>query len=120
MSYNISSWKTKELKDFQLPLDALYADDRGYLDRPEIMPDRTTSIEGMDGTVIKGKLIDNQLIISSITCYGEGSGTTYDILLISFRSSMGTLIAVCVWEGGDSISRLTVQNGTITEEQIEL
>jgi hypothetical protein len=34
--------------------------------------------------------------------------------------SEGTLVAVQVWEGGDTITRLTVVNGDVKEEKVEI
>ena len=38
----------------------------------------------------------------------------------TLEHSTGRLVAIQVWEGGDSITRLTVQDGVVKEEQIEL
>jgi hypothetical protein len=36
------------------------------------------------------------------------------------EKSSGTLIATQIWEGGDSISKITVNNGEVIEEPVEL
>lgn len=122
MSYNIDTWKTKALEDFSLPLAALYADTRGYLVKPRLDPKTGAyRIAGMDGTVIGGTITDDRLTITAITVHGEGSGTTFfDILLPAFAQSSGTLRATLVWEGGDSITRLSVVAGVVVHDEVEL
>jgi hypothetical protein len=61
------------------------------------------------------------LIVDSIIASGEGSGTALSwIIEPALADSTGKLVAVRVWEGGDSIDRLTVVDGVVTTEQIEL
>ncbi len=61
------------------------------------------------------------IYVTEIQCYGEGSGSTYrDVLLPALKEGKGTLIVSCVWEGGDSLSRLIVRDGVVTEEDIEI
>lgn len=77
---------------------------------------------GHTQTYIFSKRIEDEIFIcKAINCSGEGSGFTMnEILEPVFKDSKGELIAVCVWEGGDSINRLIVKDGTVEWEQIEI
>ena len=120
MSYNISSWKIKKLDSLAIPVKAL-CEGNNYFDAPRL--DISTgiyTIPGMDGTEIIGRIDGPMIHVSDITCYGEGSGSAYGVLFDALKQSTGMLTVSCVWEGGDSITRLTVVNGDVTEEDIEL
>lgn len=131
MSYNIDRWKTKELSDLEIPLNALYEIDKSLVSRgwkPD--PPQVVGVEGDGARVrieeawgeIEGLLTpDSILKVSKISITGEGSGTfCHDILTPALKQSKGKLVAVRVWEGGDSIDRLTVIDGKVESEEIEL
>lgn len=122
MSYNIDNWKTKELVDLQIPVASLFKNSRR-----DWHPQRTNNDDGsveyriMETNVIKGTINDDILFVSSIVCIGEGSGTAMNLILEpALSDSTGRLVASCVWEGGDSINRLTVDDGLVTWEEIEI
>ena len=122
MSYNVDSWKTKELVDLQIPVAALFHDDRKdwHPTRKELA-DGTSAFYFMDQCVIVGNVDGDLLHVSSIKAVGEGSGCAlHYIVEPALELSCGKLVAVRVWEGGDSIDRLTVINGNLTSEEIEL
>ena len=122
MSYNIDTWKTKELTNFRIPMSALhYKED--YIDRPTLDP--TTSLLTFTGRAecfeLRGTWDGDWLAVEYVTSYGEGSGSLHEYLKDHvFPHSTGTLIAVLVWARGDTIERLTVRDGEIEEEEIEL
>jgi hypothetical protein len=120
MSYNISTWTTKELRDFRVPMKALLECDE--LDSP--VYDDVTGVQTFTGLSeafeLCGMETDDWLHVQHIEYWGIGSGRNFDDLKDIFSQSTGLLIAILVWEGGDSIERLTVQNGTITEEPVAL
>ena len=66
-------------------------------------------------------LDDTMLLVNEVTVYGEGSGTFMrEIFTPALAKSTGVLEAVLIWEGGDTISRLVVEDGKVTESDIEL
>lgn len=124
MSYNITDWNTKRLENLIIPLRAFYQHPRndwhpqGMIQNPE-----TNEVELSCGCEqsIKGVLAGNQLLVTEIDMEGEGSGTFFSwILEPALRASEGELIAVLIWEGGDTIERLTVKDGDVKTERIEL
>ena len=106
MSYNIDTWKTKELRNFRIEMTALrFKED--YLDHPTV--DVQTGILTFTGRA------------EGFELHGEGSGTVQEYLKEAvYPCSTGLLSAVLVWEGGDTIEWLTIKDGVITEEEIEL
>ena len=134
MSYNISTWKTKRLENLVIPMGALYdiSEDlkqRGWMREPPrftCWKDAPTvvRVNGLGEGYVSGEpslLNSDMLMVSEITVYGEGSGTAFfDILKPALTKSTGVLEAVLIWEGGDSISRLLVEDGIVTESDIEL
>jgi len=126
MSYNIDTWKTKKIDNLTMPLSALYeiSEDlgrRGWRpDRPQIMEDGSVVIS-LGESEIKGRLANGILSVSEIDISGEGSGIYLEgILKPALKRSKGKLTAVLVWEGGDSVNRMTVEDGEVTEEEIDL
>jgi hypothetical protein len=125
MSYNIDTWKTKKLENLFIPIKALYdgVNENWKPDQPKILNAETMEVEiyGGCGQTIKGILKDGMLSVTKINMGGEGSGRyMYEIINPALKQSTGELEAVCVWEGGDSITRLTVKDGEVNEEGIDL
>lgn len=121
MSYNIDTFKIKELINFSLPVKALYKHERS-----DWHPDR---IDNDDGTVtfeimetkLEGTIKDEIFYMTDISCKGEGSGTTtHWILDPAFKESKGKLVASRVWEGGDDIDIMTVKDGKLSTKNIEI
>lgn len=121
MSYNIDTWNLKKLNNLSIPLESFFKC------RPNWYPDKEydengiltlTSLE----SEITGKVDENgNLQVKTIDISGEGSGTTmFDIIEPALKDSTGEMIATCVWEGGDSINRITVKDGKVTWQEIEI
>lgn len=106
MSYNIDTWHTKELIDFTLPLDVFY-DSGFFVQLPELFE-------------LKGNRGGDRVVVLSIYYAGEGSGSSWNDFKEILSQSTGKLVASCVWEGDAYISRLTIVDGNITEEKIEI
>jgi hypothetical protein len=126
MSFNIDRWKTKTLDgEFSVPLSAFYGG-IGYhkksldvkIEDPEAM---IVSVTGFsEGFKVWGHLRNQILIIDQIENYGEGSGILEVYLNeVVFPKSKGLLVAALTWEDG-SFYRLTVNNGVVTEEEIDV
>lgn len=56
----------------------------------------------------------------TIVCLCGSTKFKLDMLEPAFVKSTGHLIALCVWEGGDSINRLEVHDGSISWTDIEI
>lgn len=122
MSYNITTWKTKKLKNFKIPHKAFFEPDLSdWHPRVKIVDDGKISLSAMDNDDIIGVREKDILHIHEINIAGEGSGMfVYKILTRAFEKSSGELEAVCIWEGGDSVSKLIVNDGKVKWEPIEL
>jgi len=119
MSYNIDTWKTKEITGLKIPLSVIHKLPYAEV---SLAPENKIEVSGpSEGFEIIGTLEkDNLVSVSTIETSGEGSGNTWEYLIQCLAQSTGKLIAVQIWEGGDSITRLTVENGTVIETPIEL
>ena len=78
------------------------------------------SLWGDDDKVIKGIIENNAFIATELEYWsGDGSGYLYsDVLIPLFEEFKGTLEAIVVWEGGDSIKRLNIHDGVVEETEI--
>lgn len=117
MSHNITSWKTLELSELRVPLDAVDVYGEGTVSA------RTGRVRVplCEFGKIVGTLDDNgeDIVVSKIECQGERSGSAFeDVLLPALRESTGHLKARIVWEGGDSIEVLTVTDGEVSREDL--
>ena len=118
MSYNISKWKTKEIKDLFVPMAAVH--DLPYTE-VLLEKDGTIRAEGLnEGFELVGRVIGTEIEIKRISTYGEGSGHTWDEFKNFLCSGRGSLVAIQIWEHGDSITRLIVKDGFVTQEVMEL
>lgn len=122
MSYDVDAWKTKELVDLVIPVASLFTSTRGdWHPNREDSGDGTTTFRVVDGSYVTGVIDGDLLRVSAIQARGEGSGTALRwIIEPALADSRGKLVATRVWEGGDSIDRLTVIDGVVTSEEIEL
>ena len=133
MSYNISQWKVKKFHNFRIPLILLHwegenqerhfraKEQRGNIENGK--QHITVDVCGFgDCEGISGWLCDDGMIdVESIDIANEGSGTTYrELLLDAFKQSTGLCEVVIIWEEGDSLERVTIEDGIVTQEEIEL
>jgi len=118
MSYNINTWKTKKLENFSIELDAFYE-----MDECEVVLGKGGYIKvtgPSEGFEVTGKLVGDRVLVHSIESWGEGSGWAMEAMKVLLAHSTGTLLATLVWEGGDSIERLTVIDGVVTEVEADI
>ena len=119
MSYNVTGFKVKEITGLLIPTKRLYDDADSYEETKDEDGD-TVKTYTYGECYISGRDFDFQrIIVDRINIQGEGSGETFDYILRPlFKYSMGKLIAVMIWEGGDSINRLLVDDGHVDETDI--
>ena len=122
MSYNVDTFKVKKLSNLTIPLFAFFEHERSDW-HPEKEYDENGKLTLRCGCEqkITGSVDNNILKVESIDMSGEGSGTFINWILESaLKKSKGNLEAFCVWEGGDCINKLLVNDGTVNWEDIEL
>lgn len=122
MSYNVDTWKTKELVDLVIPVASLFKHARtDWHPRREDNDDGTVTFSVMEGCNISGTIEGDDLRVVSIEAYGEGSGVALGLIIApALADSRGKLVASRIWERGDSIDQLTVIDGVVSSQQIEL
>jgi len=124
MSYNIDTFKLKKVR-LILPLNikfnkyAEWLDEKGAIAN---LADATWAVnEDGEGFEMRGNVTKQGLEVVGVSCWGEGSGHVYeDVLLPLFKDYKGDLEAICIWEGGDSITKLSIKNGVVTEKEVDL
>lgn len=123
MTWNISDFKVKELHDFKLNLDTIretIIQENGVveLSNYEIFNNTLIFFGGLE---IKGQIKNEWLVVTNFDWHGSWSGTVWrDILLPSFVTSTGTMIAVLIWEQGEEIEQITIKDGVIETKEIIL
>jgi hypothetical protein len=120
MSYNITMFKVKRLESLRIPVSAVSSATPGW---EPVREDNAgeTAFFTMDESRIAGRIISNTLHVSNIFCHGEGSGYSMDKWIEpALKQSIGFLEAVCIWEDGDTINRLTCADGVVQWDNIEL
>lgn len=126
MSHNITKWKTKRVEGLILPLQPFYNaerfDNRPYAPHLEDPENGLWWIKWGDELWMRGTITDgDKLNVTQMSIQGPWSEHIYfDVLIPALEQSRGHLEAVLTWANGDSISRLTVSDGTIKDEQVEL
>lgn len=77
--------------------------------------------DGGEGFTMEGKITKRGLETTDVNCCGEGSGNDFEeILKPLFMDYRGDLEAVMVWEGGDSISKISIVKGVVTEKEVKV
>jgi len=128
MPYNIDTWKTKKLHELIIPIIAFqHGIRKDWMPKIEISQNESEQwiarINLCEGGGVVGSLTNDKKFVNvlSVRMCDEMSGTAFEEILIpALKKSVGELEAVLVWEGGDSITRLIVRNGEVTEEPVEL
>ena len=118
MSYNLDNFKIKKLENFKIAAKEfnkkVFGNPKIDLETNKILFEGDCEVCEFEG------ILNNGLIeISNISIYGEGSGNfmcDYGNNLL--KNSTGTLIATLVWEGGDTIERITIIDGKKETEEI--
>lgn len=140
MSYNISAWKIRNIH-LRLPINFGFqswlqsqpgTDEHGYenVGRRWLLEhkDSFVHINAADSTwkipimndELAGTIVGQSLFLTDLEGWTEdGSGHLYgDILIPLFKEFKGTLDAIVVWEGGDSIYHVVIHDGIVEEEEI--
>jgi hypothetical protein len=124
MSYNIDTFKVKQLENLTIPVPSLYTHPRKDHHPTKMLSKQNDSwirFQCLESCFVEGPVIDDAIHVKAIDWNGEGSGTDMDwILEPALKNSTGVLIASCVWEGGDSIDQLRVDNGKVEWVDIEI
>ena len=116
MSYNVTGFALKKLDSFTLPYAKLLEMTDGDV---TIQNDVLTFDEFYPSYVeIVGTLDGDRLNVTHVHYSGEGSGTYWDTFEELLTQSTGTLKARIVWEGGDSVEVVTIENGVIMREEL--
>ena len=122
MSYNCTNWKTKKLDTLLICVEDLYMHDcKDWHPTRNILVNGQTKFTICEESYLVGDVEFEVLSVKEIVIRGEGSGTAYDwIIKPALQKSRGVFRAVAIWEGGDSITRINVNDGVFTEEEVEL
>jgi len=122
MSYNISSWKVKKIKELKIPVSSFFE-----VERKDWCPDKSYNEQGEltlecgEASFIRGFVKDGIIEVNDICMCGECSGTFVNMILEpALKKSSGSLEVSCVWEGGERINKLIVDNGKVNWEEIEI
>lgn len=126
MSYNIDTFKVKSVtlilpKDLNMSQFAKENNVDHYDQEIEIKTDGSWSYnEGGEGLSMNGRVTEKGLEVDDLYNSGEGSGWDDDLMRMLFEKFKGDLVASRVWEGGDSIDRITIKKGDIKVKEIDL
>lgn len=116
MSYNVTGFALKKLDSFTLPYAAVLEASEGSVNNNGgVMTLDSFPVEGME---IVGALDGERLTVTDISYSGEYSGTYWEHFEELLTQSTGTLKARIVWEGGDTVEVVTIENGMITREEL--
>src|SRR5579859_5456992 len=138
MSYNITGWKVRTI-NLTLPLTFDFRqwlhmqpnrDEKGYEnvgkrwcledEESKLLVDFASQTWKLvcSGPTLSGVIVNgDSLALTDFEGWtGDGSGHLYsDILLSLFKQFNGTLNALVIWEGGDSIYCLNIHDGIVGE-----
>lgn len=119
MSYNITAWRTKTLENFVIPIASL----QNLKDIKITLKDNSVLIGGiLKSFEIEGRLEQGKIYVSKITIYDEWGKTSWKEFLEVLKTSTGIFVTIKskrVCKSGDRVTKITVQNGVVEEEEIE-
>lgn len=140
MSYNITAWKIQHFH-LELPLTFDFQswvqsqprrDEKGYENtgRRWCLEDGDSDVLinlaastwklSMSGKELSGIIKDDKLIAETLNSWtSDGSGILYnDILIPLFKEFKGNLEALVIWEGGDSLYQVRINDGIVEETEL--
>jgi hypothetical protein len=127
MSYNITNWETHEIKNVIIPKGAFFLSN--HTDWHPMIKKHEPGSDGGRITVdffvpgcveMNGTEYGTDFFLKSVEIYGEGSGTCWhEIIQPALEVSVGYLSASVVWEAGDCIERLIVENGKVEFKKVD-
>jgi len=125
MSYNITGFNVKVIKDLAISLDKLVSlaeDANATIETHIDIVTKEITIELAECSSITGTIesLESDLLkISKLNCIHDWSAhVMHNVLEPLFKTSTGELKALTVWESGDSICYLIVNNGVVTWKDI--
>lgn len=122
MSYNIDTWEQIECS-LTFPASALDDESNAIEDiiygKPGLRTDVTIELNCEDGEIV-GVLEGETFTVEKIHSRSSGSGRMMDDLEDLLRLSQGIYQAVLIYEGGDSIYHLRVENGSVDTVLIDI
>ena len=118
MSYNVTAFNIKEITGLHIRIeDVPYHMDIEHVASGD---DATYDLIGCgESQRIEGVCADGFIHVADIKFRGEFSGSLWGWFIEFLGETKGKLNAVVVWEGGDTIERLIVNDGVVTEESLE-
>lgn len=124
MSYNIDTFKVKKLENLVIPTAYFYEHNRKDFHPKKVLGENDDScirFEFSESCFVEGPVIDGIVQVKSINFCGEFSGTSMnEVFEPALENSTGVLIASCVWEGGDTVNQLRVENGEVEWVDIDI
>jgi hypothetical protein len=116
MSYNPTLIKIIEIDALIIPLSALVPEDGEWTATEMHDTNGQTTYQFAECSEIQGDVLgEESLQVNSFDCTGECSGSCMrEVFEPAFKESTGKLVAVVIWEGGDSVQTLTVEGGKVT------
>lgn len=132
MSYNIDSvtiLSSSELRILRIEVARLREDLKGNLPEchflDEIVDVWTCSCAKQTQTMSANfcsncgaMLSDKEVTLDGLQWCGSGSGHTFEEFKTALRSVRGRADLLLVWEGGDSMTGLRVEDGRVTEHDV--
>lgn len=121
MSYNVTNWRNKELENLVILMGSFYCEREDWRPNRYNRDDGSAQLKWGEKSVIEGIVIDDKMHVREISFSGECSGSAlYHCVEDALRHSSGRLRAIRIWEGGDYIDEITVQDGMINTREIDL
>lgn len=116
MSYNVTAFKIKKKVNLTIPFSAFME-----IEGVEIRAKEggNVVISGLSEHNMTGKIDGENIVMNDMYYGGEFSGTMYEYLMSLFRKSQGEFEAIVIWEGGDQVTRLSVNNGNVDHEILD-
>lgn len=121
MSDNITAWKLKKIRALKIPVESFFISKwTDWHPKKEYDEGGLLTLIFID-SYIAGKVTKGTLEVTDIKIYGEGSGTSMNLIIEpALKASKGELIAICIWEGGDLVNKLIVKDSNVKWEEVKL
>lgn len=121
MGYNITAFKIKKMENFTIPWKLFFELTPSEYELKPVSFNQETKevvITAIGDQEIKGKIIEGAIVVSHIDIREDFSGYFFnEAFLPILEHTKGKLVATIVWEGGDTIEKLKVNDGNVVYYQ---
>lgn len=121
MSYNVTTFNVKETNNFRISIIDVLSNKALHHYNFALQFDGDFKLCCSESTITLSGETNGEFNITDMSIMGESSGYIFeDVVVPLLKKTKGTMKSMIVWEGGDSVEKIEVDNGTVRRDEITI